>query len=204
MTAYQTLFWHGRLQRRESVLIHAGGSGVGTAAIQLAKQITGAKVMTTAGSKEKLAVCKELGADVLINYKEESFDHEVLKATENQGANVILDFIGAKYWEMNTKSISQEGRWVLIGTLGGSTVEKMNLMTLMSKCVQITGTLLTPRSDQYKADLTKEFMDVAMPLFKQNKIKPIIDRAFSFQDVQKAHQHMEDNKNIGKIILTWD
>ncbi|MFD2209124.1 NAD(P)H-quinone oxidoreductase [Virgibacillus halophilus] len=204
LTAYQTLFWHGRLQRRESVLIHAGGSGVGTAAIQLAKQITGAKVMTTAGSKEKLAVCKELGADVLINYKEESFDHEVLKATENQGANVILDFIGAKYWEMNTKSISQEGRWVLIGTLGGSTVEKMNLMTLMSKCVQITGTLLTPRSDQYKADLTKEFMDVAMPLFKQNKIKPIIDRAFSFQDVQKAHQHMEDNKNIGKIILTWD
>lgn len=203
LTAYQTLFWHGRLQPAETVLVHAGGSGVGTAAIQLAKQIANATVITTAGSEEKLAVCQNLGADILINYKEKSFDQEVLEATGNHGANVILDFIGAKYWDKNLNSISQEGRWVLIGTLGGNVVQNINLMRIMSKCVQITGTLLTPRTDSYKAKLTNEFMNKAMPLFEQGKIKPVIDKVFSFKNVQDAHRHMEENKNIGKIILTW-
>lgn len=124
LTAYQTLFWLGKLKKNETVLIHAGASGVGTAAIQLAKHISDAKVIVTAGSKRKLDFCRELGADVLINYKEQSFDEEVLKATNGKGVDLILDFVGADYWNKNLASIKKEGRWVLIGILGGAELKK--------------------------------------------------------------------------------
>ncbi|MEW5595705.1 NAD(P)H-quinone oxidoreductase [Peribacillus frigoritolerans] len=201
LTAYQTLFWLGELTDQETVLIHAGGSGVGTAAIQLAKKLTKAKIITTAGSKGKLDFCHSLGADICINYKEKSFDEEILKATNNQGVDVILDFIGASYWEKNLKSIKTDGRWVLIGILGGTVVEKVNLMELLLKRVQLKGTLLTPRSDEYKKELTEEFVKKAMPLFRKNEIKAIVDHVFPFEEVQRAHEHMEANKNVGKIIL---
>jgi len=127
LTAYQTLFWLGQFRAKETVLIHAGGSGVGTAAIQLAKQVGQADVITTAGSKEKLDCCSSLGADYCINYKEQNFDEEVQRATNNQGVDLILDFIGASYWRKNFASIKVDGRWVLIGLLGGSEIEKFNL-----------------------------------------------------------------------------
>lgn len=203
LTAYQTLFWLGGLQKNETVLIHAGASGVGTAAIQLAKQLADATVIVTAGSEKKLAFCKELGADVLINYKDQSFDEEVRKATNGKGADVILDFIGADYWKKNAASIAQEGRWVLIGILGGNIVPEVNLLELMAKCVQLTGTLLTPRSDAYKARLTKEFMDRVMPLMDQGKIRPVVDKVFPYEQVKDAHEYMEQNKNIGKILLSF-
>ncbi|WP_249871671.1 NAD(P)H-quinone oxidoreductase [Oceanobacillus saliphilus] len=201
LTAYQTLFWIGQLRANESVLIHAGGSGVGTAAIQLSKQIGQANVITTAGSKEKLDFCRSLGADVCINYKEQRFDEEVLKATNNQGVDLILDFIGASYWSKNLSSIKVDGRWVLIGILGGAEIEKFNLMDLMFKRVQLTGTLLTPRSDRYKAALTTEFASKTMELFSNNELRPVVDHVFDFDQIQQAHEHMENNKNIGKIIL---
>ncbi|MFJ7308011.1 NAD(P)H-quinone oxidoreductase [Peribacillus frigoritolerans] len=201
LTAYQTLFWLGELTDQETVLIHAGGSGVGTAAIQLAKKLTKAKIITTAGSKEKLDFCQSIGADICINYKEQSIDEEILKATDNQGVDVILDFIGASYWEKNLKSIKTDGRWVLIGILGGTVVEKVNLMELLLKRVQLKATLLTPRSDEYKKELTEEFVKKAMPLFRKNEIKAIVDHVFPFEEVQRAHEHMEANKNVGKIIL---
>ncbi|MFD2680467.1 NAD(P)H-quinone oxidoreductase [Bacillus seohaeanensis] len=201
LTAYQTLFWLGELTDQDTVLIHAGGSGVGTAAIQLAKQMTEAKIITTAGSQDKLDFCRSLGADICINYKEQSFEEEVLKATNNQGVDVILDFIGASYWEKNLKSIKTDGRWVLIGILGGTQVEKVNLMELLLKRVQLKGTLLTPRSDEYKKELTEEFVGKAMPLFNQNKIRAIVDQVFPFENIQNAHKHMEANKNLGKIII---
>lgn len=201
LTAYQTLFWIGQLKADETVLIHAGGSGVGTAAIQLAKQLGQAKVITTAGSQEKLDFCKSLGADVTINYKEQSFDEEVLKATDNQGVDLILDFIGASYWEKNFNSIKVDGRWVLIGTLGGAVIEKANLFDIMRKRLSISGTLLTPRSDEYKATLSEEFYSKTVDLFKNETLKPIVDSIFSLEEVKQAHEHMEDNKNIGKIIL---
>ncbi|TKH11851.1 NAD(P)H-quinone oxidoreductase [Peribacillus simplex] len=201
LTAYQTLFWLGELTDQDTVLIHAGGSGVGTAAIQLAKKLTKAKIITTAGSKGKLDFCHSLGADICINYKEQSFDEEVMKATNNKGVDVILDFIGASYWEKNLKSIKTDGRWVLIGILGGTVVEKVNLMELLLKRVQLKGTLLTPRSDEYKKELTEEFITKAMPLFLQHEIKAIVDHVFPFEEVQRAHEHMEANKNLGKIIL---
>ncbi|EPY14659.1 NAD(P)H-quinone oxidoreductase [Paenibacillus alvei] len=201
LTAYQTLYWIGKLQQGETVLIHAGASGVGTAAIQLAKQISKATVIVTAGSAEKLDFCRELGADVLINYKEQSFDEEVLRATNGQGADVILDFVGADYWAKNLASIKKEGRWVLIGVLGGVKVEQMNLFALMSKCVQLTGTLLTPRSDEYKARLTQDFGANVLAYFDNSSIKPIIDTIFPLEKVSDAHIHMEENRNTGKIIL---
>lgn len=201
LTAYQTLYWIGKLQQGETVLIHAGASGVGTAAIQLAKQISKATVIVTAGSAKKLDFCRELGADVLINYKEQSFDEEVLRATNGQGADVILDFVGADYWAKNLASIKKEGRWVLIGVLGGVKVEQMNLFALMSKCVQLTGTLLTPRSDEYKARLTQDFAANVLAYFDNSSIKPIIDTIFPLEKVSDAHIHMEENRNTGKIIL---
>ncbi|TDQ36577.1 NAD(P)H-quinone oxidoreductase [Aureibacillus halotolerans] len=204
LTAYQTLFWHGRLAERESVLIHAGASGVGTAAIQLATQLRQAKVIVTAGSEEKLDVCHSLGADVTVNYKTQAFEDEVLKATNNEGVNVLLDFIGASYWDKNLKSIGTEGRWVLIGVLGGPHVDNVNLFKLMAKYVQLTGTLLTPRSDDYKTRLTADFAATALPLFKSKKIRPMVDTTFSLEDASLAHEHMEANRNIGKIILTLD
>jgi tumor protein p53-inducible protein 3 len=201
LTAYQTLFWIGQLRAGETVLIHAGGSGVGTAAIQLAKQLGQAKVITTAGSNKKLDFCQSLGADICINYKEQNFDEVVLNATENQGVDLILDFVGASYWSKNLASIKIDGRWVLIGILGGAEIEKLNLMDVILKRVQLTGTLLTPRSDEYKAELTTEFFSKTEELFRSNKLRPIIDRVFPFEQIQQAHEHMESNKNIGKIIL---
>lgn len=201
LTAYQTLYWHGKLAKQETVLIHAAGSGVGTAAIQLAKQRSNALVIATAGRDEKLAVAKELGADVLVNYKDNDFAVEVLGATKEKGANVILDFVGAAYWERNLRSISVDGRWVLIGILGGSEVEKLNIWDFLSKRIQLTGTLLTPRSDRYKAALTAEFSREVLPLFEEGKVKPVVDRVFPFEEIKQAHLRMEHNENIGKIIL---
>lgn len=204
LTAYQTLFWIGKLQADETVLIHAGGSGVGTAAIQLAKQLGNAHVITTAGSNEKLDFCKSLGADVCINYKEQNFEEEVLKATNDQGVDLILDFVGASYWNQNLKSIKVDGRWVLIGFLGGATLKNVHLMDIMSKRIQLTGTLLTPRSDAYKAKLTTELFEQTISLFNNHTIRPVVDQVFLLDQIKQAHEHMEANRNIGKIILKVD
>ncbi|MEN1966505.1 NAD(P)H-quinone oxidoreductase [Lentibacillus sp. N15] len=201
LTAYQTLFWLGNVTDQDTVLIHAGGSGVGTAAIQLTKQLSHAKIITTAGSQEKLDFCRSLGSDIDINYKERQFDEEVLAATNQAGADVILDFIGASYWEKNMNSIAVDGRWVLIGVLGGSTVDKVDLMSLMAKRIHLKATLLTPRSDAYKRQLAEEFTEKALPLFAQRKLKAIVDRTFSLTTIQDAHRYMEANKNIGKIVI---
>lgn len=204
LTAYQTLYWLGELKENETVLIHAGGSGVGTAAIQMAKKMTGAKVITTAGSAEKLDFCRELGADETINYKTEDFSARVNEITNGNGVNLILDFVGASYWEKNMSSIAVDGRWILIGILGGATVEKINLGQLLGKRIKLQGTLLTPRSDQYKAALTQEFMAEVLPYFSNQTIRPIVDRVFPFAEAAEAQKHMEDNKNIGKIVLSLE
>src|SRR5699024_5643793 len=131
----------------------------------------------------------------------ENFAEEVLKATDNKGVDLILDFIGASYWQKNVRSIKVDGRWILIGTLGGSELEHVNLMDIMAKRIRLQGTLLTPRSDQYKADLTHDFAAKALNLFKAGQLKPVLDCVFPFEQVQEAHKHMENNKNIGKIVL---
>ncbi|WP_346729031.1 zinc-binding dehydrogenase [Lederbergia citrea] len=127
-----------------------------------------------------------------------------MNITKNQGVDLILDFIGSSYWSNNLSSIKVDGRWVLIGILGGANIENVNLMDLLSKRIQLTGTLLTPRSDEYKAALTTEFSAKTLDLFANNKLRPIVDQVFPFNQIQQAHEHMENNKNIGKIILKVD
>ncbi|API88246.1 NADPH:quinone oxidoreductase [Marinilactibacillus sp. 15R] len=201
LTAYQTLYWLGELKPKQRVLIHAAGSGVGTAAIQLARHLSDAFIFATAGHNNKLSVAKELGADHTINYKKDSFDEIVNSVTDNKGVDVILDFVGASYWDKNLSSCALDARWVLIGALGGTVVEKVSLMKLIQKRVSLKGTLLTPRSDEYKAELTKEFIDNVMPLIEEGKIKPIIHSVLPFEEAKEAHRQMEDNENTGKIIL---
>lgn len=203
LTAYQTMFWLGEIKREETILIHAAGSGVGTAAIQLAgPKIGGAKVIATAGTDRKLTLAKELGAEVTINYKKEDFAERALEETNGRGADVILDFVGASYWQQNLKSAAIDARWILIGTLGGSEVAAMSILELMKKQISLHATLLTPRSDEYKAALTKEFTKVILPFFEEDIIQPIIHSVLSFEDLPEAHRQMEDNENTGKIILT--
>jgi len=200
LTAYQTLFWQGELKTNQKVLIHAGASGVGTAAIQLAKQ-AGATVFVTAGSEEKLAVCKSLGADVAIHYKTEAFDDKVAEVTAGQGVDLVLDFIGAPYWQQNIRSLGVDGKLILIGALGGMELSAMNLAPIFAKRLQIIGTLLSPRSHAYKAQLTNEFAEKILPLFNQGKLLPVLDKVFPFKQLREAHTRMEQNKNIGKIVL---
>lgn len=210
LTAYQTIFWLGGLKLddkkgEKTILIHAAGSGVGTAAIQLAgRKIGGARIIATAGSDRKLALAKELGAAVTINYRKEDFAERVLEETDGQGVDLILDFIGASYWEQNLKSIAVDGRWILIGTLGGSELENFSINPLMQKRVSLHATLLTPRSDAYKAELTKEFSRMILPFFEEDIIQPIIHSVLSFEDLPEAHRQMEADENTGKIILTID
>jgi putative PIG3 family NAD(P)H quinone oxidoreductase len=200
LTAYQTLFWIGRIQADDIVLIHAGASGVGTAAIQLVKE-TGATCITTAGSEQKLRTCLELGAAEAINYKEGPFAQKVLESTNNQGVDIILDFVGASYWEQNLSVLAIDGRWVLIAVLGGTKVEQLNLGALMKKRIQLTATTLRARSQEYKIQLTQDFAAFSLPRFSDGRLKPVIDRVFPWEQVAEAHRYMEANKNIGKIIL---
>lgn len=198
LTAYQTLFWVGRLQKGETVLIHAGASGVGTAAIQLAKA-HGATVVVTAGTDEKCEACRELGADHAINYKTSEFLEQV-QATVGQ-VNVILDFVGAPYWEANLKALAVDGRLVIISTLGGPKITEANLGYLMMKRLTVSGTTLRSRDRQYKAALTDEFTKITLHSLETGELKPIVDCVFPVEEVQEAHGHMEENKNIGKIVL---
>lgn len=202
LTAYQTMFWLGELKPQETILVHAAGSGVGTAAIQLAsRKITDANIIATAGSERKLEMARALGAAHTINYKKEDFAEKVLEYTDGHGADVILDFVGASYWEKNLKSAAVDGRWILIGTLGGNEVEEISIRDLMQKRLSLKGTLLTPRSDQYKAELTQEFSKRIIPFFEEDIIQPIVHSILSFADLPEAHRQMEANENTGKIII---
>ena len=202
LTAYQTMFWLGELKQQETILIHAAGSGVGTAAIQLAsRKITDANIIATAGSKHKLEMAKALGAQHTINYKKEDFAEKVLEYTNGRGADVILDFVGASYWEQNLKSAAIDAKWILIGTLGGAEVEKMSIGGLMQKRLSLKATLLTPRSDDYKAELTQEFSKRIIPFFEEDIIQPIIHSVLSFEDLPEAHRQMEAHENTGKIVV---
>ena len=200
LTAYQCLFWVGNLQKDEIVLIHAGASGVGTAAIQLVKA-AGANSIVTVGTEEKRQFCLRLGASHAFNYKEGEFAEKVLAVTDNQGVHLVLDFVGASYWQQNIRALTMDGRLVLISTLGGSRLDNASLGPILAKRLRIAGTTLRSRSLSYKKDLTREFASFALPLFVSGELKPVIDRIFPWEEVKEAHRYMEENRNIGKIVL---
>lgn len=202
LTAYQGLFWIGELFDDETVLIHAGASGVGSAAIQLAGQISGTTIITTAGKESKLDLCRELGADLGINYEHNSFKTVIENEFGSSAVDVILDFVGAPYWHQNIDVLAMDGRLVHLGLLGGSSVDNMNLGTILRKRLSIRGSTLRNRSDEYKALLTKEFTEYFAESFDNGSIRPVIDSVYEWEEAEEAHQRMKRNENAGKIVLT--
>jgi putative PIG3 family NAD(P)H quinone oxidoreductase len=202
LTAFLNLFTLGRLQSDESVLIHAGASGIGTAAIQLARA-AGAQVYTTAGTDEKLALCRELGAEVTINYKRESFAERVLAATDRRGVNVVLDFVGAPYWEGNLAVLARGGRLLLIGFLGGSRGQ-LDIGPILGKNLTVVGTTLRGTPLPEKTRLTEAFVAFALPRFERGELRPVRDSTYTLAQAAEAHRAMEANHNAGKIVLRVD
>ncbi|QHT72136.1 NAD(P)H-quinone oxidoreductase [Rhodocytophaga rosea] len=199
LTAFQALSWLGKLKSGEQVLIHAGASGVGTAAIQLASKM-GANVMVTA-SATKHQICLALGAYAAIDYKTESFDKKVQEITSGKGVDVIIDFIAADYFTKNIDSLATEGRLVLLATLSGGKVTDFDLRKILSKRLQIMGSTLRSRSLEYQISLTREMAAFALPHFQKGTLQPVIDRILDWTQVQEAHRLMESNANSGKIVL---
>jgi tumor protein p53-inducible protein 3 len=200
LTAYLNLFMLGGLKANHTVLIHAGASGVGTAAIQLIRE-AGAISIVTASNEEKRKACIQLGSSLAIDYRTGPFAPIVKAATGGRGVNIIMDFIGASYWEQNLESLATDGRLIVIGLMGGSKVENLDLGQLLSRRLQVIGTTLRSKSIIDKINLTEQFAAFAMPRFADGRIKPIIDSIWDVKKVNDAHDYMEQNKNIGKIIL---
>jgi len=200
LTAYLNLFTLGRLQAGEVALIHAGASGVGTAAIQLVC-VAGARAIATAGSDEKLALCRELGAEPAINYKSEPFADRVRAATDGRGADVVLDFVGAPYWDSNMAALALGGRLMLIGFLGGSRGQ-LDLGALMGKSLIVSGTTLRRTALPQKLALTQAFSEFALPRFARGELRPVIDRVMSLAQAAEAHRVLEANTNAGKVVLS--
>ena len=201
-TAYDALFNWCRLSMGERALIHAAGSGVGVAAIQLARE-AGAVTFGTASSAEKLRRAAELGLDVGINYRDEDFADVVRQKTGGRGVDVVLDVIGAPYWDRNIASMALKGRMVLVGTMGGGQIET-NVGALMPKRLSVFGTVLRMRSLGEKIVLTEQFRRHVLPLIESGKVRPVIDRVFPLEQAADAHRYMETNANFGKIVLTMD
>lgn len=202
LTAYQLLHFIAKVKPNETVLIHAGASGIGTAAIQLVR-LSRAIPIVTAGSPEKLKFAEQMGAATGINYKEEDFSEKIMQFTEGKGADIILDCVGGSFWEKNICSLAIDGRWVLYGMLGGKTADGDLLGKLLRKRGQLLCSLLRSRSLQYKAELVRSFTEQVLPHFQSADppLQPVIDSTFNMEDVEMAHQRMEANQNIGKIIL---
>lgn len=199
MTAYDALVDKVRLKYGDVALIHAGGSGVGTAATQLAKTM-GARVLVTVGSKEKAERSLQLGADRAIIYKEEDFAEVVLEETNGRGADVIIDFIGGPYLERNLKAAALDSRIVVLGTMGGSKGE-INLRDILFRRISICGATLRARPLEQKMILTQQVAKQVMPGFAEGRLRTVIDTVFPFEKVADAHRYMEENRNFGKILL---
>jgi putative PIG3 family NAD(P)H quinone oxidoreductase len=199
MTVWHNVFERGGLRPGETLLIHGGSSGIGTMAIQLAKAF-GSRVIVTVGSKDKADACLKLGADRAINYKAEDFVAEVKTATNNAGANVILDMVGGDYIDRNYDAAAVDGRILQIATLGGAKAT-VNIARLMVKRLIHTGSTLRPRSNADKAAMVAAIEAKVMPLLSEGRVKPLIDSTFPLEKAADAHRRMETSEHIGKIVL---
>ncbi|MDD5274341.1 MAG: NAD(P)H-quinone oxidoreductase, partial [Methylovulum sp.] len=198
-TVWSNIVDRAGLVANETLLVHGGGSGIGTTAIQLAKAL-GATVYVTVGSEEKCRLCRDLGADAAINYRTQDFVAQVLDLTANRGVDVILDMIGGDYLPRNLKCLAEEGRLVQIAVQQGSKAE-LNLWTLMSKRLTLTGSTLRARDDAFKANIAGQLHKTVWPLLEAGTIKPIIHATFTLNEAALAHAMMESNQHFGKIIL---
>jgi NADPH2:quinone reductase len=199
-TVWHNVFERGGLQSGETVLVHGGSSGIGTTAIQLAKAF-GARVITTAGSPEKCDACRNLGADVAINYKSEDFVAATKAATGGRGAEVILDMVGGDYIERNYEAAAVEGRIVQIA-FQGSPRANVDFRRIMLKRLHHTGSTLRARSTADKAAIARAVEEKALPLLASGAVRPVIDSTFPLIRAADAHARMETSLHIGKIVLT--
>ncbi|GHH56684.1 NAD(P)H-quinone oxidoreductase [Streptomyces umbrinus] len=199
-TVWSNVFMIAHLRPGETLLVHGGASGIGTMAIQLAKAV-GAKVAVTAGSKEKLDFCADLGADVLINYREQDFVEEIKAATDGAGADVILDNMGAKYLDRNVQALAVNGRLAIIGMQGGIKGE-LNIAMLLGKRGAVTATSLRARPAGEKAAIVAAVQEHVWPLISAGHVRPVVDRELPMSDAAAAHRVLEESGNIGKVLLT--
>ena len=201
ITAYLNVFQIGGFHSGQAVLLHGGGGGVNTAAIQLCRTLVpDGKIIVTA-SAAKLDRVRSLGADRVIDYRAEDFAAEVKSFTENRGVDVILDHIGAEYMQANMKALAIGGRLLIIGLLGGSAAQ-VNLGQLLVKRQQIIGSVIRSRRVEEKAAITEAFKKNVLPLFADRRIEPLIHRVYPIEAVRNAHAEMENSRHFGKIVLT--
>lgn len=199
-TVWVNVFMRAGLRAGETFLVHGGTSGIGTAAIQLAKAF-GARVFTTAGTGRKVEACLALGADEAINHREEDFVDRVKAATEGRGVDVILDMVGGDYIPRNIDCLADQGRHASIAFLRGAKTQ-LNLFPVMQKRLTLTGSTLKPRTLEEKAAIAAELKEKVWPLIEAGRIKPVMDRVFPLAEAGAAHQRMESGDHIGKIALT--
>ena len=198
-TVYYNTVMRARLKSGETMLIHGGSSGIGTTAIMLAKAM-GARAVVTAGSADKCAACRRLGADVAINYREEDFVARTLEATDGRGADVILDMVGGEYLTRNIAAAAVNGRIAVIATQGGSKAE-IDLRSLMSKRLWLGGSTLRPQTVASKGEIAAALRSEVWRLFGSKSLRPVIHARFPLREAARAHALMESGAHIGKIVL---
>ena len=202
-TVWANLFQMAGLTEGETVLIHGGTSGIGTTAIQLARAF-GATVYATAGSKEKCQACERLGAVRGIDYRTEDFAEVIKAQTAGKGVDVVLDMIGAAYFEKNLSVLAKDGCLSIIAFLGGNVAEKVNLSPIMMKRLTVTGSTMRPRTAEEKRAIRDDLSGQVWPLLEAGSVAPVIHAALPFADVVEAHRLMESSSHIGKIVLNLD
>ncbi len=200
-TVWANLFQMAGLTEGETVLIHGGSSGIGTTAIQLASAF-GATVYTTAGSKEKCDACERLGAKRAINYKDEDFAEIIKAETGGKGVDVVLDMIGAAYFEKNLSVLAKDGCLSIIAFLGGAKAEAVNLTPIMVKRLTVTGSTMRPRTAEEKRAIRDDLAAQVWPLLEAGRLAPVIHSVMDFEQVADAHRLMETSSHIGKIVLS--
>ncbi|MFT5164550.1 MAG: NADPH2:quinone reductase [Alteromonadaceae bacterium] len=199
LTAFQSLIAIGQLSAGQTVLIHAGASGVGSAAIQLAKAV-GAKIVVTVGSDDKKAFCQQLGADLAINYHQADFvsvikEHKI-------AVNLVVDCIAGEYINRDINVLAIDGKIVILAMMGGRFVESLDVAKMLGKRLSIQASTLRNRSDDYKTELINRFTEQFYPLIADGRLEPVVDKVFDFADVVSAHQYIEGNFNKGKVVLS--
>ena len=199
LTAYVNIFMEAGFQPGETILIHGGASGVGTAAIQMAKE-AGGRVITTAGRPDKVKTCRDQGADLAINYRSEDFAERAREFTEGEGVDLILDMVGAEYLARNVSLLKVKGRLVFISTLGGAEAT-VNIGQLMGKRARLIGSVLRPRSIAEKEEIIGRFRQQFWDQIESGTIRPVIDCVLPVAEAHAAHQRMAAYENIGKIVL---
>jgi putative PIG3 family NAD(P)H quinone oxidoreductase len=201
LTAFQALHLLAELQAGERVLIHAGASGVGVAALQLAR-LAGAGAVLATASAAKHDFCRQVGAQQVFDYKDPHWPQQLMEATGGHGVDVIVDFVGAPYFAHNLSVMADEGRMAMLGFLGGSKLDGVDLAPILRKRLRIMGSTLRARSLEYKTTLTEAFRRQCWPAFAAGELFPVVDSIYDWNDVAAAHRYMEGNHNQGKIVMS--